>query len=94
MAQYIITLSDVEELALSHVVLDHQWWINNAIHERCRTAIEDIAKISVEKCFELNIPVPASKEATVQLAFDQGWIKSVADANEEGRLAAEKARLQ
>jgi hypothetical protein len=94
MAQYTVTLTDVEELALSHVVLDHQWWIDNAVHERCRAAIDDIAKIAVEKCFELSIQVPANKEATVQLAFDQGWVKSVAQANKEGQLAAEKARLQ
>jgi hypothetical protein len=74
--QYTITLSEAEDLALSHVALSQQDWIDNAIHERCRTAIEDIVKICVEKCLENNIQIPGSKDDMVILAFEQEWIKT------------------
>jgi hypothetical protein len=74
--QYTITLSEAEDLALSHVALSQQDWIDNAIHERCRTSIEDIVKICVEKCLENNIQIPGSKDDMVILAFEQEWIKT------------------
>jgi hypothetical protein len=77
MPQYIVTLTDIEDMALSYETHDQQGWIDNAAHNRCRIAIDDIAKIAVEKCFEQNIPVPATKELTVVLAFEQGWVKTV-----------------
>jgi hypothetical protein len=77
MIQYTVTLTEVEDMALSYETHDQQGWIDNAVHNRCRIAIDDIAKIAVEKCFEQNIQVPATKELTVQLAFEQGWVKTV-----------------
>ena len=79
MAQYVVTLTDIEDMALTYETHDPQDWIDNASHNRCRIAIEDIAKIAIEKCFEQNIPVPATKELTVRLAFDQGWVKTVSE---------------
>jgi len=79
MVQYVVTLTDIEDMALSYETQDQQDWIDNAVHNRCRIAIEDIAKIAIEKCFEQNIPVPATKELTVRLAFDQGWVKTVTE---------------
>ena len=42
MATYTITLSDAEDKALHVVALSAQDWIDNAVHERCRIAIEEI----------------------------------------------------
>ncbi len=47
---YTVTLSDAEDKALSYVAYSQQDWIDNAVHERCRIAIDDIVKICVEKC--------------------------------------------
>jgi hypothetical protein len=75
---YTVTLTDAENQALAYETASQQDWIDNAVHNRCRIAIVDIVKIAVEKCFEQNIQVPASKEETVTLAYEQGWIKTVA----------------
>ena len=80
---YTVTLSQAEDKALSWAAASQQAWIDNAVHERCRTAIEVIVKICVEKCLETNTPVPGSKDAMVDLAFEQGWVKTVAQINEE-----------
>jgi hypothetical protein len=76
---YTTILSTAEDLALSHVTLSQQDWIDNVVHERCRVAIDDIVKICVEQCLVEGIQIPNSKEVMVELAFAQGWVKSVAD---------------
>jgi hypothetical protein len=76
---YTITLSDAENKALGYVAYSQEEWINIAIHERCRLAIEEIVKITVEKCLETGTQIPGSKEEMVTLAFAQGWVKSGAD---------------
>ncbi len=42
MAEYTITLTDAEDKALRVVALDPQDWIDNAVHNRCRIAMEEI----------------------------------------------------
>jgi len=46
---YTITLSDAEDKALSVVAFSQQEWIDNAVHNRCRIAIEEIVAIEVER---------------------------------------------
>lgn len=81
--EYTITLTEAEDKALSHVALSQQDWIDNAVHERCRVAIDEIVKICVEKCIETNTQIPGSKDDMVLLSFEQGWVKTGAQINEE-----------
>jgi len=83
MTTYTITLTAAEDAALSYATLSQDDWIQNAVHERCRVAIEDIVKITVEKCLETGQQIPNSKDAMVALAFSQGWVKTVAERNAE-----------
>jgi hypothetical protein len=76
---YTVTLSNAEDLALSYIAFSQQEWIDNAIHERCRLAIDDIVHLTVEKCLTENIQLPNSKDAMVELAFEQGWITAAAN---------------
>ena len=79
MTTYTITLSEAEDKALQSVAMSAQDWIENAVHNRCRIAIEEIVAITVQKCLDTNIQIPGSKDAMVLLAFEQEWIKSAAD---------------
>jgi len=83
MATYTITLSDAEDKALHAVALSAQDWIDNAVHERCRVAIEEIVTRTVQKCLETNTAIPSSKDAMVTLAFTQGWVKTAAQRQAE-----------
>jgi hypothetical protein len=83
MTTYTITLSAAEDAALSYAAFSQQDWIDNAVHERARIAIEEIVKITVEKCLETNTQIPGSKDEMVALAFAQGWVKSAADRQAE-----------
>jgi hypothetical protein len=97
MTQYNITLSSAEDKALSYTAVSQQNWINNAVHERCRIAIDEIAKICVEQCLASNIQIPGSKDAMVDLAFQNGWVISAADKQvqidaQEKSVAMEQAQ--
>lgn len=87
---YTITLSAAEDKALAYAAFSQQEWIDNAVHERCRIAIDEIAKICVEQCLSNNIQIPGSKEAMVDLAFQNGWVITVAQrkAQMEAEMAA------
>jgi hypothetical protein len=68
---------------MSYVAADVDEWIQNAAHERARIAIEEIVQITVAKCLETNTQIPGSKDAMVELAFEQGWVKTAAERNQE-----------
>ena len=93
---YTITLTTAEDAALSYAAMSQDDWIQNAIHERCRIAIEEIVGITVQKCLETNTQIPGSKDAMVELAFEQGWVKTTAqrqaeaDAEQAARMAAQE----
>lgn len=92
MAQYIVELTETENDALSYVTVSQDDWIQNAAHERCRIAIDEIVQITVQKCLETNTQIPGSKEQMVSLAFEKGWVKTAAQRQAESE-AAEAARL-
>jgi hypothetical protein len=92
MAIYTITLTAAEDKALSYAALSQDGWIQNAVHERCRVAIDEIVNITVQKCLETNTAIPGSKDAMVELAFERGWVKTAAQRNAEAEAEA-AARL-
>lgn len=96
MTQYTITLSAAEDKALSYAAFNQQEWIDNAVHERCRAAIDEIAKICFEQCLANNIQIPSSKEAMVDLAFQNGWVITAAQrqAQVEAEAIAHAAETQ
>jgi hypothetical protein len=85
MATYTITLSDAEDKALGVVALSQQDWIDNAVHERCRLAIDEIVNSEVQRKLAAGEPITGSKDDIVMAAD----IESAAERNE--RLAAELA---
>jgi len=87
MANYTTTLTEAENKALSVVAVSQQDWIDNAVHERCRVAIEEIVALTVQKCLADNIAIPGSKDAMVDLAFEQGWVKTAVQRNAEAEAA-------
>jgi hypothetical protein len=66
--QYTITLSDAEDKALSVVALSQQDWIDNAVHNRCRIAIDEIVAKEVERKLAAGEPITGSKEDIVLAA--------------------------
>ena len=74
-----IELTDAEVKALSYVALSPQEWAENAVHNRCRQAIDEIYAMEVARMTaDPDITsIPADKD-TVVLAAD---IQSAAERN-------------
>lgn len=79
MTTYTITLSDAEDKALGHVAYSQEEWINNAVHERCRLAIDEIVNAEVQRLLAEGQPIVGSKEDIVLAAP----IKSAAERQTE-----------
>ena len=77
--QYTITLSNAEDKALKTVALSAQDWIDNAVHERCRVAIEEIVAAEVQRKLAANETISGTKEDIVLAA----QIKSLAEVQAE-----------
>jgi hypothetical protein len=77
--QYIVTLTDSEDLSLGYAAASQQDWIDNFVHERCRTAMDEIVTITVEKCIASGIQIPGTKDDIISLAFQKGWVISAKD---------------
>jgi hypothetical protein len=77
MSTYTITLSAAEDKALHVVALSAQDWIDNAVHERCRIAIEEIVNAEVQRLLAAGQPITGSKEDIVMAA----QVESAAERN-------------
>ena len=75
---YQIALTAAEDAALSYVAFSQDDWIQNAVHERCRVAIEEIVGIAVQACLQEGVQIPGTKDDIVALAFEKGWVKTAA----------------
>jgi hypothetical protein len=89
MTQYIINLTETEDKALSYAAMSQDAWIQNAVHERCRIAIDEIVGIAVQHFLATGVQIPGSKEEIVALAFSTGLVKTVVQQNEEAQAQAE-----
>lgn len=68
MTTYTITLSDAEDKALHTVAMSAQGWIDNAVHERCRIAIEEIVAAEVQRKLAAGEAITGSKDDIVMAA--------------------------
>ena len=68
--EYIITLTDAEEKALSYVAYDSQEWIQNAASNRARIAMEEIFQLEVTRMLAdpTITEIPADRETVVLAA--------------------------
>ena len=88
MATYTITLTDAEDKALGVVAFSQNDWIDNAVHERCRIAIEEIVAAEVQRKLSANEPITGSKDDIVMAA----QVESAAER--QARIEAERASQQ
>ena len=68
MTTYTITLSSAEEKALNFVAISADYWIQTAVHERCRIAIEEIVASEVERITASGGTISGTKEDIVNSA--------------------------
>ena len=74
-----IELTETEASALAFVALSPQEWAENAVHNRCRIAIDEIVQIVMTKCLEAGEQIPTTREAIVAHGYECGVIQSAVD---------------
>ena len=80
MAIYTITLSAAEDKALGAVAFSQDDWIQNAVHERCRIAIEEIVAAEVQRLLGEGKSITGSKDDIVMAAPIQSAAERMAEA--------------
>ena len=76
MNTYTIELTNAEKMAMEYIAYEPQDWVENAMKERARIAIDDIVKLAVEKYLELSITIPGSKDEIVADAYARNWVQT------------------
>jgi hypothetical protein len=92
MTTYTITLSAAEDKALHAVAVSAQDWIDNAVHERCRVAIDEIVNAEVQRKLAAGQSITGSKDDIVLAANIESAAERQArlDAEQAARLEAEQ----
>jgi hypothetical protein len=65
MPTYTITLTDIEQKAFEYISTDVEFWIQNAVHERARLAIEEMVGHHIEYKLAKGETFSGNKEAMV-----------------------------
>ena len=76
MNTYTIELTNTEKMAMEYIAYEPQYWVENAMKERARIAMEDIVKLAIEKYLELSISIPGSKDEIVVDAYARNWVQT------------------
>ena len=87
MATYTIELSAAENKALGVVALSQNDWIQNAVKERCRLAIEEIVASEVQRKLAAGEAITGSKDDIVMAANVESAVER------QARMEAEQAAL-
>ena len=80
---YTVTLSDAQDKALHTVAYDAQQWIDNAVHDRCRIAIEQIVAAEIQRKLSAGETISGSRDDIVLAAN----IKTAAQIQSENTSA-------
>lgn len=83
MTTYTVTLTDAEDKALHVVAMSAQDWIQNAVHERCRLAIDEIVNAEVQRKLAAGESIIGSKDDIVMAANVESAVEK------QARLEAE-----
>lgn len=59
---YTVTLSDLEQKGMEYVSTDVDFWIQNAVHERARLAVEEMTADAIREKLDAGLSIQGTKE--------------------------------
>ena len=65
MPTYTIELTDVEQKAMEYISTDVDFWIQNAVHERARIAIEEMVQTHIQEKLAKGEAISGTKDQIV-----------------------------
>ena len=83
MAKYETELTDTEDKAMSYACLSTQDWVDNALKNRARIAIDDIVARNMKHCNTNGIAIATGEDKQVEQAFTLGVVKTAKQRNDE-----------
>ena len=83
MADYTVKLTDTEDKAMSYCALSTQDWVDNALKNRAKIAIDNIVSLNTQHCNANNIQIATGEDAQVTQAFHLKVVKTAKERNEE-----------
>ena len=81
MVTFTSTLTDTENMAMEWCAVSAKDWIDNALHNRARIAMEDIVAINVAHCNANGIAIGVGITAQVEQAYNLGIVTTAAARN-------------
>ena len=93
MTTYTITLSDAEDKALGFVAFSQNDWIQNAVHNRCRIAIEEIVAAEIQRLLAAGQSITGTKDEIVMAAPIKSGAVRQAEAEAERVLVLQNEEL-
>lgn len=93
---YTVVLSDAQNKALGVAALDQASWIQHAIEDRCRHAMDEIISAEVQRLLDAGQPITGSRDDIVMAADVESAAERQAriDAADEARRIEEQAAQQ
>ncbi len=85
-----VTLTDDEALVLSYSHTEFDFYIKSLAIGQVNISQDKISEITVKHCLDNGIQVPATREAIVAYAFDNGVVNTAAERQAE----AQRTNLQ
>ena len=81
MVTFTVTLTDTENKAMEWCAASVGDWIDNALHNRARIAMEDIVSINLTHCNANDIAIGVGITAQVEQAYNLGIVTTAAARN-------------
>tara|TARA_B100001113_G_C20767504_1_gene473749 strand:- start:326 stop:595 length:270 start_codon:yes stop_codon:yes gene_type:complete len=83
MANYTITITDLEKKCLDTMTSDVGSWITELTIDRASVAAKGISKLNILHCNANDITIATGRDAQVLQAFSLGVVKTAAQRNAE-----------
>ena len=83
MADFTITLTDVETKCMTYVCTDTDDYIINAAQVRAGKGLAEIVRLNMEHCNTNSIAIATGEAAQVAQAFDLGVVKTAAQRQKD-----------
>ena len=81
---YTVSLTEAENKAMEYSATDVSEWIDNAVKNRARIAIDEICDLYVKHKLDNSEPITVTtKDEMVLAAYSEGLIKTATQRNEE-----------
>lgn len=81
MPDYTVTLTETQNKAMEYCAASVQDWVDNALKNRARIAIDEIIQLNTAHCNANGIAIAVGADAQVAQAYELGVITTAAARN-------------